>query len=322
MSKKDRDKDRDKEKDDEKGRTKGGQSRARKGKDDETAPVLSAPETIVGDGTPDPDYPSYRVSPVKRTRLRDIDPDQTEHYEDKDEVEPLVAEQVKRIGDLQERLYAEGKHSLLIVLQAMDTGGKDGAIRGVFESVNPQGCQVWGFKAPTPEELSHDFLWRIHQKTPGKGMITIFNRSHYEDVLVVRVHNLVPEETWQKRYEAINEWERMLYESGTVIIKFYLHISKEEQKERLEARRDTPEKRWKFSSTDVAERAYWDDYMEAYEEAVNRCSTEHAPWYVVPSNKKWYRNLVISRTIADTLEALNPQFPQPEEGVEEAVIPD
>lgn len=283
---------------------------------------LAEPEKIVGDGNPKIDYQRYRVSPGKRVRLKDIDPEESENYEEKEETLLLLQKEVQRIDALQERLFAEGKQSLLIVLQAMDTGGKDGTIRGVMEGVNPQGCQVSGFKAPTPEELAHDFLWRIHQKTPGKGLIGIFNRSHYEDVLIVRVHEMVPEDVWRKRYETINNWERSLRESGTVILKFYLHISKDEQKKRLEDRRDTPEKRWKFAPRDLDERAYWDSYIEAYEDAVNNCSTDYAPWYVVPSNKKWYRNLVIARAIADTLEAMNPQFPQPEEGIENIKIPD
>ena len=288
------------------------------------AEAIVEPEKVEGDGTPDPDYPSasYRVQPKKRVLLKNVDPDDTADFDDKEETLTLLKKEIERVDALQERLFAEGKQSLLVVFQAMDTGGKDGAIRGVFEGVNPQGCHVWGFKAPTPEELAHDFLWRIHQKTPGRGMITIFNRSHYEDVLIVRVHELVPEEVWKKRYDAINEWERTIRESGTTILKFYLHISKDEQKQRLEERRDTPEKRWKFAVRDLGERAHWDDYMKAYEDAINKCSTDHAPWYVIPANKKWYRNLVVARIIADTLEAMNPQFPQPEEGIEEVVIPD
>lgn len=283
---------------------------------------IAEPEKIVGDGTPNPDYARYRVRPGKKVRLKDIDPEESESFESKEETLPLLQKQVARIDALQERLYAESKQSLLIVLQAMDTGGKDGTIRGVFEGVNPQGCPVASFKAPTPEELAHDFLWRIHQKTPGKGQITIFNRSHYEDVLVVRVHNYAPDDVWKKRYDIINDWERGLHESGTTILKFYLHISKDEQKKRLEDRRDTPEKQWKFATGDLAERQYWDAYMEAYEDAINKCSTDYAPWYVVPSNNKWYRNLVIARTIADTLEAMNPQFPAPEPGIDKIIIPD
>jgi PPK2 family polyphosphate:nucleotide phosphotransferase len=294
----------------------------KKNKSRKAAAMVVEPEKVVGDGSPNPDYPRYRVRPGGRIRLKEIDPEESESYDSKEETLPLLQRELVRIDALQERLFAEGKQSLLIVLQAMDTGGKDGTIRGVFEGVNPQGCHVWGFKAPTPEELAHDFLWRIHAKTPGRGMITIFNRSHYEDVLVVRVHEMVPEEVWKKRYDAINDWERTVRESGTVILKFYLHISKDEQKKRLEDRRDTSEKRWKFRSADLGERAHWDRYMKVYEDALNECSTDYAPWYAIPANKKWYRNLVIARIIADTLEAMDPQFPQPEEGIEKVVVPD
>jgi len=204
----------------------------------------------------------------------------------------------------------------------MDTGGKDGTISHVFEGVNPQGCQVWPFKVPTPEELDHDFLWRHHTKTPGRGMMTIFNRSHYENVLVVRVHQLIPEQIWKARYDQINDFEQLLAANNTTILKFYLHISKDEQKRRLESRLQNPDKRWKFAIGDLKERELWDDYMKAYEDAINKCSTNYAPWYVLPANKKWYRNLVVARTIADTLESMNPQFPQPEEGLENVTIPD
>jgi PPK2 family polyphosphate:nucleotide phosphotransferase len=302
-----------------------GKHKKNKGKhNDHNSPPtdIAEPEKTVGDGSPDPDYPRYRVDPGQRVRLKDVDPNDTAHFKEKEDSFDDLAKQVERISGLQERLYAENKQSLLIVLQAMDTGGKDGTIRGVFDSVNPEGCQVWSFKAPTPEELAHDFLWRIHEKTPERGMIAIFNRSHYEDVLVVRVHDLVPKDVWKKRYDLINNWEQLLSESNTVIIKFYLHISRDEQKERLEARRDTPDKQWKFHTSDLAERAHWDDYMTAYEDAINKCSTDYAPWYVIPANKKWYRNLVIARTIADTLEAMNPQFPPPEENISDIVIPD
>jgi PPK2 family polyphosphate:nucleotide phosphotransferase len=283
---------------------------------------VAEPEKSVGDGTPEPDYPRYRVEPRELVRLKDIDPDEHENYKDEEETLDELHKQLKRIGKLQERLYAESKQSLLIVLQAMDTGGKDGTIRGVFDGVNPEGCRVWSFKAPTPEELAHDFLWRIHQKTPERGMINIFTRSHYEDVLVVRVHELVPQGVWEKRYDLINNFELLLHENNTTIIKFYLHISKDEQKERLEARRDTPDKQWKFHASDLVERARWDDYMLAYEDAINKCSTEYAPWYLIPANKKWYRNVVIARTIADTLEAMDPRFPSPEEDIDNIVIPD
>ena len=233
-----------------------------------------------------------------------------------------LKQQRDRIRDLQEQLYAEHRQSLLIILQAMDTGGKDGTIRGVFQGVNPQGCQVHSFKVPTSEELDHDFLWRYHKKTPPRSMITIFNRSHYEDVLVVRVKNLVPENIWRKRYAMINEFEQTLTLNSTTILKFYLHISKAEQKKRLESRLKQPEKRWKFSIGDVNERKYWDHYMEAYQDAINKCSTASAPWYVIPANRKWYRNLAIARTIADTLDAINPRFPDAEEGLDDFKIPD
>jgi PPK2 family polyphosphate:nucleotide phosphotransferase len=227
-----------------------------------------------------------------------------------------------RLIDLQRRLYAENKHSLLVVLQAMDTGGKDGTIKSVFQGVNPQGCQVWSFKKPSDEEASHDFLWRYHQRTPQRGMISIFNRSHYEDVLIVRVKNLVPEDVWRKRYHVINEFEQMLTLNNIRVIKFFLHISKDEQKQRLESRLANPNKRWKFSSNDIKERLLWDDYQTAFEDAINNCSTAYAPWYVVPANKKWYRDLVIARAIADTLEAINPQYPAAEQGLENITIPD
>lgn len=290
-----------------------------------------APETTVDDPPPAPNYPRFRIDagetlelslsdPSSNGQVVSIDPNESEHYTKKKQVEKELEHHRKRIADLQARLYAENKQSLLIVLQAMDTGGKDGTIKHVFRGVNPQGCRVWSFKAPSTEELSHDFLWRYHQRSPQRGMITIFNRSHYEDVLIVRVKNLVPEEVWRHRYDMINEFEHMLTLNNTTIIKFFLYISKDEQQRRLESRLDDPEKHWKFSSNDVKERAFWDDYMRAYQDAINNCSTEHAPWYVVPANKKWYRNLVIARTIADTLEAMNPQFPEAEAGLESVVI--
>ena len=226
----------------------------------------------------------------------------------------------EELETLQELLYAEGKQKILIVLQAMDSGGKDGTIRHVFEGVNPQGVKVASFKVPTPKELAHDYLWRIHKHTPGKGEIVIFNRSHYEDVLVVRVHNLVPEEVWSRRYEHIRTFEKTLAEEGTTILKFYLHINQEEQKERLQARLDEPHKNWKFSKGDLAERALWDQYQAAYEEALAKTSTTYAPWYVIPANRKWYRNLVISTIIINNLKNLKMAFPAPEEGLEGIVI--
>jgi PPK2 family polyphosphate:nucleotide phosphotransferase len=211
-----------------------------------------------------------------------------------------------RLDVIQEELYAAGMHSVLVVLQGMDTSGKDGAIRTVFRSCNPQGMHVTSFKVPTEEELAHDFLWRVHQAAPRKGTIGIFNRSHYEDVLVVRVHKLVPEKVWRQRYEQINQFEQLLVESGTIVLKFFLHISKQEQEQRLRAREEEVQKAWKLSAGDWRERKLWDEYTQAYEEALTRCSTAHAPWRVVPSNYKWYRSLAISEALVETLEAYRP----------------
>ncbi len=226
----------------------------------------------------------------------------------------------KRLGELQRLLWAEGRHKVLVVLQAMDTGGKDGTIRHVFRGVNPQGVVVTGFKEPTPEELAHDYLWRVHEHTPGAGQIAIFNRSHYEDVLVVRVHALVSAERWQPRYRHINEFERMLAEEGTTIVKFFLHIDLDEQRDRLQARLEDPAKRWKFRVGDLDERARWNDYVAAYEEALTRTSTEWAPWYVVPANRKWYRNLVVSTVLIETLEGLGMRYPEPEEDLSGVIV--
>ncbi|HZB95641.1 MAG TPA: PPK2 family polyphosphate kinase [Herpetosiphonaceae bacterium] len=286
------------------------------------ASIAEPERLVVSEPPPEPNYPRYRVEPGEKIRLADIDPNETEHYQKKKDVRDELKAQRLRIEELQARLYAENRQSLLIVLQAMDTGGKDGTIRGVFAGVNPQGCQVWSFKAPGTEELQHDFLWRYHQRTPPRGMITIFNRSHYEDVLITRVKQMITEDVWRHRYHMINEWEHMLTLNHTTIIKFYLYISKDEQKRRLESRLADPSKHWKFSSADVQERARWEQYMLAYEDAIRNCATAYAPWYIVPANKKWYRNLVIARTIADTLEAMNPQYPAAEEGLDKIVIPD
>ncbi len=226
----------------------------------------------------------------------------------------------KEFTTLQERLYAEDKQKLLIVLQAMDAGGKDGAIRNILKGVNPQGVRVQSFKVPSKEELAHDFLWRIHKVVPARGMISVFNRSHYEDVLVVRVHNIVPESVWQLRYTQINQFEKLLHDTGTRILKFYLHISPEEQKERFQARLDEPEKHWKFSLEDLEKAKFWADYMAAYEQMLHECSTPWAPWHVIPANQKWYRNLAIIRTIVHTLRDMNPQFPISTENLEQVVI--
>jgi PPK2 family polyphosphate:nucleotide phosphotransferase len=254
--------------------------------------------------------------------LEDYDPDYTGDYQHKKEARQQLKHNRKRIAALQEVLYAEHKHALLVVLQALDTGGKDGTISHVMRGLNPQGVQVTSFKVPTPEELDHDFLWRIHRHTPPRGMIGIFNRSHYEDVLIVRVNELVPADIWAERYEQINAFERLLMASGVTILKFYLHISKDEQKRRLEDRLDQPDKHWKFARADLATRAKWGKYVEAYEDALTRCNTRWAPWHIVPANKKWYRNLVISSVIVEALESLDMHYPDPEPDLDKVVIPD
>jgi PPK2 family polyphosphate:nucleotide phosphotransferase len=217
---------------------------------------------------------------------------------------------------LQDRLRAEQRRSLLVVLQGMDASGKDGTIKHVFRGMNPTGVHVTSFKQPREDELAHDFLWRVHKVTPAKGQVGIFNRSHYEDVLVVRVHELVPEEVWRPRYRHINAFEANIADAGTRIIKLHLQISREEQARRLLARLDRPDKRWKFRAADLDERAHWDDYMAAYEEAIARTSTDHAPWYVVPADHKWFRNWAVSRIVIETLEEMDPQYPPPEEDLE------
>lgn len=217
----------------------------------------------------------------------------------------------RRLVELQELLYAESRRALLVVFQAMDTAGKDSTIRSVFGPVNPQGCRVESFKAPSSLELAHDYLWRVHAVTPRRGHFTVFNRSHYEDVLIVRVRNLVPEERWRARYDHINAFERLLHDEGTVIVKFFLHISKEYQKLRLQRRLDRPDKHWKFSPDDLAERKRWGDYQEAYEAALSRCSSEWAPWYIVPAERRWFRNLLVTRILVDTLESLDMKYPEP-----------
>ncbi|MBI1294831.1 polyphosphate kinase 2 family protein [bacterium] len=262
----------------------------------------------------------YRVAPGTQVDLSQWSTDDTPEAESKDEGKERFSVMNNRLEALQEVLYAQGKHKILIVLQAMDTGGKDGAIRHVFDGVNPQGVKVASFKVPTPLERAHDYLWRVHARTPAQGEIVIFNRSHYEDVLVVRVHNLVPEDVWSRRYEQINAFEKLLADEGTTILKFYLHISKEEQKERLQARLDDPSKHWKFSPGDLAERKFWPDYMAAYEAVLSRTSTDWAPWYIVPADRKWYRNLVISEVLVQTLAGLDLRFPEATESLDGVVI--
>jgi PPK2 family polyphosphate:nucleotide phosphotransferase len=236
---------------------------------------------------------------------------------DKDEAEKEMVRLTKNLLELQEVLYAEHKHRILIVLQGMDTAGKDGTIRKVFEGLDPTGVHVVSFKVPTAVELDHDYLWRIHMNVPSKGEIVIFNRSHYEDVLVVRVHELDPEEVWQKRFDHINNFEHMLADEGTTIIKFYLHIDQEAQRERLLGRLDQPDKQWKFNLSDINERAFWPKYMEAYQDVLSRTSTEWAPWYIIPSNRKWYRDLMVSRIIVERLTELGMQYPQPDLDLEQ-----
>jgi PPK2 family polyphosphate:nucleotide phosphotransferase len=243
----------------------------------------------------------WKVNEDSKVILKEYDADydgkHLNHAEGTKELEKLSSE----LCDLQELLAAAQHHSMLIVLQGMDTSGKDGTIRHVFSYVNPQGCYVHSFKEPTPEDLAHDFLWRVHKVTPGKGSIGIFNRSHYEDVLIARVHNLVPEEVWSKRYKEINHFEHLLASSGTIILKFYLHISYDEQKQRLLAREEDKDKAWKISASDWSERKYWQAYQQAYEDALSRCSTPDAPWYIIPSNHKWYRNLAVAHILVHTM---------------------
>lgn len=253
--------------------------------------------------------------------LRSVDPDGDGGL-DKEESKTALSAEHERIKAAQEKLYAERRQSLLVVFQAIDTGGKDGTIRSVFEGVNPQGCRVWSFKVPSSEERDHDFLWRYHAKAPGRGMIGVFNRSHYEDVLVVRVKDIETEAVWRPRYGLINAFEQMLTLSGTTVLKFFLHISKEEQKERLEARIADPEKHWKFDPADLVERRSWDAYQSAFGDAIGLCSTPYAPWRVVPANRKWFRNLVVARTIADTLEAMDPRYPEAQPGIAKLKVED
>lgn len=253
---------------------------------------------------------STAVKPGARVRLRDIDPDDTQGVTREQSVELLERDRV-RLTELHEKLYAENRRALLVVLQAMDTGGKDGTVKHVLSGLNPAGCEITSFKAPSFEERDHDFLWRIYHRVPARGNIGLFNRSHYEDVLIVRVHGLVPEKEWSRRYDQINRFEELLSDLGTTVVKFFLHISKDEQKKRIEDRLRDPEKHWKFDADDLKERAYWDDYQTAYEAALSRCSTRAAPWHIIAANKKWFRNLAVARTIVETLEAMDPKPPKP-----------
>ena len=254
---------------------------------------------------------SIKLSNVEQGCKPEHIPDYTGTFQKKGETKKPLKKLNKRLLKLQELLYAESKYALLIILQGMDTCGKDGTIRKVMAGINVQGCEVVNFKVPSSDEIARDFLWRAHKAVPKKGMIGIFNRSHYEDVLVVRVHDLVDESVWKKRYQQINDFEKMLVENGTVVLKFFLHISKDEQKERLESRINDPTKHWKITEADIRERSYWDDYMQAYESVLQKCSTDWAPWYIIPANKKWYRNIVITKCIVETLEKLDMNFPKP-----------
>ncbi|HEX5618761.1 MAG TPA: polyphosphate kinase 2 family protein [Solirubrobacteraceae bacterium] len=258
----------------------------------------------------------YRVGSDVKVALADHDPADTGSYDNPEEARAELAELVTHIADLQARLYAEDRRSLLVVLQGIDAAGKDSSVKHVFSGTNPQGVRVYSFKEPSNEEAAHDFLWRYHQSTPAKGMIHVFNRSHYEDVLVVRVKGLVEEERWRSRYDSINDFERMLAGEGTTIVKFFLHISKDAQMDRFRERLEREDKHYKFSANDVRERRNWDAYQEAYEEALNHTSTEWAPWYMVPADHKWYRNLVVARTVASVLEEMDPRWPEPEEDLE------
>ena len=254
--------------------------------------------------------------PLSKIKLCDFDPRYVDGEWDKDSAAKQIEKNVQDLGDLAYRLYAENRRAVLLILQGMDTSGKDGAIRTVMTGINPLSCQITSFKVPSAEELDHDFLWRIHLATPNRGQIGIFNRSQYEDVLVVRVHKLAAEKEWKSRYERINEFENLLVEGGVTLVKCFLHISKDEQRERLQARLDDSTKRWKFSMGDLAERKLWDDYQEAYEDALTHCNTKHAPWHIVPADRKWYRNLVVSDLLREALERMNPQFPEAEKGLE------
>jgi PPK2 family polyphosphate:nucleotide phosphotransferase len=261
----------------------------------------------------------YRVRPDTKVSLAEWEPDDDGGLQ-KFAGEASTAALSAELSRLQERLYADGRHRVLVVLQAIDAGGKDGTIRSVFTGVNPQGVTVTSFKAPTSEQLARDYLWRVHQHVPRNGQIGIFNRSHYEDVLIVRVHDLVPKSVWKKRYGHIRAFEEMLHDEGTTIVKFFLHISKDEQRKRQQARIDDPTKRWKFERADLEERTRWDDYQQAFEAMLTETSTAHAPWYVVPANRKWFRNLVVSQVLVDTLNALNLSYPEPEPGLEGLVV--
>jgi PPK2 family polyphosphate:nucleotide phosphotransferase len=260
-----------------------------------------------------PDYhKKLIVKPESKIRLKHFDPDYRGKHESHKSALSEIQENLVKMDQLQYCMYAENKHSLLIVLQGLDAAGKDGVVRHVLTGMNPEGCVCSNFKQPTKEELAHDFLWRVHPHVPAKGTVAIFNRSHYEDVLVARVHQLVPEKVWSKRYDEINDFERLIVtENDTIILKFFLHISKEEQLARFKKRLDDPDRQWKISDSDYKEREYWGDYVKAFEDVLNKTSTEHAPWFIIPSNHKWFRDLAISQIIVRQMEDLEMQLPKP-----------
>jgi PPK2 family polyphosphate:nucleotide phosphotransferase len=251
----------------------------------------------------------FMVEPGTKVRLSKIDPSYTGNYETRDKAAPEIGKNVERMGKLQYLLYADSDQSLLVVLQALDAAGKDGVVRHVFSAMDPQGTSVFGFKQPSKEEAAHDFLWRAHLHAPGKGEVVIFNRSHYEDVLVVRVHKLVPRSVWSKRYDLINDFEKLLSASGTRILKFFLHISPQEQLSRFAQRLDDPSRNWKISESDYSDRELWPQYMNAYEDAMALTSTKRAPWYVIPANHKWFRDLAVSQIIVDTMDEMGLKLP-------------
>jgi PPK2 family polyphosphate:nucleotide phosphotransferase len=260
----------------------------------------------------------YRVRYGHKIKLAEWDANDKDAYPGtKEEAKTELADLAQKLAELQDMLFAQHHHKILVVLQAMDTGGKDGVIRSVFGKIDPQGVRVANFKVPTSIELDHDYLWRVHKQVPGKGELVIFNRSHYEDLLVVRVHELTPEKVWKKRFQHINAFEKMLVDEGTTVIKFYLHIDKEEQRLRLLERIDVPEKQWKFSSGDLKERGFWKDYMDAYEDVLSKTSTREAPWYIIPANRNWYRNWLIASVLVKTLKDLKMEYPPAEENVDQ-----
>lgn len=259
----------------------------------------------------------FIIEPGRKVKLKDIDPGFRGKHESSAHATPEIADNLETLRKLQYALYAERAHSLLIVLQGIDAAGKDGVCRHVITAMSPQGCEVTGFKQPTPEERGHDFLWRVHRHAPEIGKVAIFNRSHYEDVLVMRVHKLVGKEVWSARYDHINAFERLLADGGTTILKFFLWISKEEQLARFKERLDDPARQWKISNSDYTERAHWDDYAEAYEAMLERCSTKHAPWFVIPSNHKWFRNLAVSQIIAEAMHGMKMKMPTPSVNLDE-----